>query len=596
MSATPSTGLRGRLLQRSADLSDIARELGLLELGTSIDDDTRRRLEESRLRVVALGEIKHGKSTLLNALIGDEAVPTGVTPTTGAVVRICGGTRKGYFVVAEDGAREPAERDAFTGYVRGGPPQGKQLEVVCPAQALPPEIELVDTPGTNDIKRVRDLLSRGELPRADVLIHVLDATQLLNRTELAFLRDALVAVGGLAGSGATLFLVINRIDLVDPSEHETLRAHLREQLAELGPEFGAERVELFLTDARTAVREPDADTAGVREVTRLRTRLREVADRRESLLPARARTGLLRNTALLAHHAAISARALTLEADELRREIVDVEGALADHEADVVALKEVLAQGAERIVAQSRDRLHEFRDQLQTSTLAHVEYANLRVLAQHLPGSIHDAFLTFLQDESDRLRTALDALTRRALHTHGERARRRVAQATMHLGFRGPEVYLDPPSVALEAGLFAVGIAGTAVMYFGNIVAGVVMTVAGPLTTVVLRERSLRQTRAQARMVLPMALQRTSDAIQEATHSVVHEHVDALQEQMLLASAALGEQLLALLRQARTQLGELDGEVDPAALTDRRSRAQRRLRELESRLDAIKSELEALEL
>lgn len=595
MTESTPAGLRGRLLQRSADLSEIARELGLTDLAATIDVDTRRRLEESRLRVVALGEIKHGKSTLLNALVGDDAVPVGVTPTTGSVVRIVGGTRKGHYLVDPAGKREPIERETFTGFVRSGPPEGHQLEAISPTQDLPKEIELVDTPGTNDIKRVRDLLSRGELPRADVLIHVLDATQLLNRTELAFLRDAMLAVGGLGDSGATLFLVINRIDLVDEEEHEKLRGHLREQLEELGPSF-ADGVDVFLTDARAATKSPDAVTNGVLEVRRLRERLREVADRRDSLLPARARTGLLRHTALLTHHAAISARALTLEADELRREIVDVEGALSDHEADTVAIKEALAQGSEKIVAESNQRLRAFRDQLQLSTMAHVEHANLRTLAQHLPGSIHDAFLTFLHDETERLRGSLDTLTRRVLHTHGDRARRRLAQATMHLGFRGPEVYLDPPSIVLEAGMFAVGLAGTAVMYFGNVVAGVLMTVAGPLTTVALRERSLRQTRAQARMVLPMAMQRTTDAIEEATQQVVSDHVGAVQEQILLASAALGEQLLSLLQQARTQLGTLEADGGEEAAKAKRTTAQKQLRELEARLGSISRELEAIEL
>ena len=50
---------------------------------------------------------------------------------------------------------------------------------------LPPALELVDTPGINDIANFRAAVSRGELPRADILILALDATQLLKVLKLA---------------------------------------------------------------------------------------------------------------------------------------------------------------------------------------------------------------------------------------------------------------------------------------------------------------------------------------------------------------------------------------------------------------------------
>ena len=73
------------------------------------------------------------------------------------------------------------------------------------------------------------------------------------------------------------------------------------------------------------------------------------------------------------------------------------------------------------------------------------------MLASHLPGALHDAFLTFAQQESEQLREALDELTRQAIHVHSEQVRRRLLQATLRLVFRGPTIYLDPPSLALEA-------------------------------------------------------------------------------------------------------------------------------------------------
>ncbi|MCA9663553.1 MAG: hypothetical protein KC486_34810, partial [Myxococcales bacterium] len=48
-------------------LAAIADELGLAAAGRAILLDTHRRIDEGLLRVLVIGEIKHGKSSLINA-------------------------------------------------------------------------------------------------------------------------------------------------------------------------------------------------------------------------------------------------------------------------------------------------------------------------------------------------------------------------------------------------------------------------------------------------------------------------------------------------------------------------------------------------
>jgi len=633
--ATPDaapTEARAVLLGHAQTLAGIATELGLPELARTIEADTRRRLDDHRVRAVVLGEIKQGKSTLINAILGDDVLPTGVTPTTGAVATVRVGEGPGRYLWRErskpvdtggegearaepssagtdaGGAddhggsprpaveaeafgvvREPLDAERFaalaTGRDKAEP--GATLELVVGKGALPPTLELIDTPGMNDMERVRGAISRGELPRADVLVLVLDATQLLNRTELAFLRDAVAAVGGLQGSGARLLLVINRIDLVDEPDRPLLVEYLRREVRGLAGEGGDAAIEVFQTDARGALRRPGEASSGIEEVRRLRRRLIEIAEGHADVLPARARASLARHATLLAHNAAIAARALTLEELALRREIRAIERDVVDHESDLVALREQLGQGQAKLVQESEARVDRFRDDLRASTLACIEAADLRTLSHYLPGSLHDAFLAFARDESERLRVDLDELTRQAIRTHGEQARRRLWQATMRLGFRGAPIYIDPPSVVLEAGLVVVGLVGTAVMYFGSLAAGLAMTVAGPLATVVLRERSLREARARARAELPGAFERASDALRESIRRVIEQHVAAVEEHLVLANVALGRQLVAVLERARERLGD-DAAPDAG---HRRAQAQQRLLELERTLHALRNQL-----
>jgi small GTP-binding protein len=581
------------LRAKASQLANIATELGLVELADTIKDDTRRRLAENRVRVAVLGEIKQGKSTLVNALVGDDLLPTGVTPTTGAIAVVRDGPAPGAYLVAgpEDG-RDVIDEARFRALATGKEraPEGKHIEVVVAGGALPEQIEIIDTPGMNDIERVRGAISRGELPRADVLLLVLDATQLLNRTEMAFLRDAVAAVGGLAGSGARLLLAINRIDLIAQDDRPKLVEHLHREVEAVTAD-GRDAVEIFQTDARGATRRPDDEAFGVAEVRRLRARLVQIASASGQMLPARARAGLVRHTALVAHNAAIASRAATLERAQLKKEIRAIEKDLVGHESDLVVLREQLNKGKTALAEASTARIEAFRVELLESALATIGTANQRTLSTLLPGSIHDACVAFAQEEAERVREALDALTTQALRTHGEQARRRLFHATLRLGFRGPPIYIDPPSLALEASLVAIGVAGTVVMYFGSLPAGLAMTIAGPLATVFLRERSLRDIRARARQSLPDALGDAAGAIREGTLRVVTRHLSALEEHLVLANVALGEQLRNVLAQAQGKLGE-----DDATESSRREHAIARYQEIERTLGDLRRELEALPL
>jgi small GTP-binding protein len=608
----PARATRELLLRRADRLGEIASRLGLPDLATAIGKDTRRRLDDATIRAAILGEIKQGKSTLLNALIGHDVLPTGVTPTTGAVVIVHAGREPGPWLDRGSAGREQLENARFTRLARGPLRGGAEatpvedqgtLEFVVEPGTLPPSLELVDTPGINDIAKFRAALSRGELPHADILVLVLDATQLLNRAEMAFLRDAVAAVGGLASSGARLLIAVNRIDLIAERERPKLVEHLHRELAALGApadagepasSSGAPTFELFLTDARTAARDPGADTPGVQGVRELKARLLELATARAEVLPLRARAGLVRHTTLLGHNAAIASRAMTLEIDSLRKEIKRVEKELADHETDMTALRSQMAAAREELLEQSQERLEAFRAELLESVDQALKTISLRSLSSHFAGAIHDAFLTFAHQESERLRAGLDEITRKAIITHSEQARRRLFHATMRLGFRGPTIYVDPPSVVLEAGLVVVGVAGTAVLYFGNIVAGLLMTIAGPLATLVLREKSLRSARTRARAELPKALDHASEALREQIRRVIDTHLTALDEHLQLANVALGDQLKGVLRAAEAELAKIEPAADrPEGEPGGRARIQRELYALEHELAEIRHELDA---
>lgn len=139
-------------------------------------------LDELFLLVVA-GEFNSGKSTFINALIGEPVLPEGVTPTTDRINILKYGP-------------EPDQqlREEFV------------LEIHYPAEMLR-EINIVDTPGTNAVIRRHEELTRDFIPRCDIVLFVTSADRPFTESERAFLEQ-------IREWGKKIVLVINKIDIL----------------------------------------------------------------------------------------------------------------------------------------------------------------------------------------------------------------------------------------------------------------------------------------------------------------------------------------------------------------------------------------------
>jgi hypothetical protein len=331
-------------------------------------------------------------------------------------------------------------------------------------------------------------------------------------------------------------------------------------------------------------------------VTRLREHLHHRAQNRDKALPRRAWSALKQQSQLISRGLDLRSRALELSRSNLERELNAVKSVSPHEIIDPEALQQRLDESAKKLTAASHKRIISFCEKTLVNARALVEVASVRALSTHLPGSLQDAIIGFANEESKTLRGELDELTRSVLRTHGAEAERRLFEATLSLGFRQPDFAFAPPPIALEAGLVFVGIAGTAIMYFGNVVTGMVMTFAGPMSTVLLREQNLRQARTRARDSLPEALASSRATLEKTVSKVIEDHADALREHVMLANTQLQEQVTAILARACEDLAEThtgpDSEGPSAEDHGRQSRERLQtmgetLRALDIRLDAL---------
>src|ERR687886_1443447 len=167
------------LLERYiAFLKDFGAPSEDVELGRRALSD----LEELFLLVI-VGEFNSGKSAFINALLGAGISEEGVTPTTSRITVL-------------RHSQEPVERERREGILERGYPN-----------AFLREIAIVDTPGTNAIIRHHEELSRGFVPRSDLVLFVTSAERPLTESERGYLEV-------IRDWGKKVVLVINKADLL----------------------------------------------------------------------------------------------------------------------------------------------------------------------------------------------------------------------------------------------------------------------------------------------------------------------------------------------------------------------------------------------
>lgn len=115
-----------------------------------------------------LGEFNSGKSTVINALLGERYLKEGVVPTTNEITFLR--------YTDLDIEQQRCERH----------PDGQYICYI-PAPILK-EMTIVDTPGTNVILQRQQRLTEEFVPRADLLLFVISADRPLTGSEIAFLR------------------------------------------------------------------------------------------------------------------------------------------------------------------------------------------------------------------------------------------------------------------------------------------------------------------------------------------------------------------------------------------------------------------------
>ena len=171
--------------------------------------------------LVVVGEYNSGKSTFINALLGDEVFAMGDLPTTRAI--------------------------SILRFGDAGPPEavGENMYLYHYPLDLLRDLHIVDTPGTNSIERMEEALTREFVPRADLVLFVTSLLQPLTASELDFLAH-------IREWGKKVVFVVNGVDRRNSDEQiDRVREYLTR---EIQTRLGAATPTLYFISALHSLR------------------------------------------------------------------------------------------------------------------------------------------------------------------------------------------------------------------------------------------------------------------------------------------------------------------------------------------------------
>ncbi len=211
-----------------------------------------KKVKRDSLKIQIVGNFKNGKSTFINAFLGESVLPAYALPCTAVINEVKYSTEKKallYFknplpkVLPAELAPKALEHigrykeksvppmeipyNSIEEYVvipMGKDPKDmllespyERVELFYPLEILKNGVEIIDSPGLNEHSQ-RTLVTMDYLSKADAIVFVLNATMLCSMEEMKFIENILQAQGF-----KDLFFVVNRFDMIPEKERERIK-------------------------------------------------------------------------------------------------------------------------------------------------------------------------------------------------------------------------------------------------------------------------------------------------------------------------------------------------------------------------------------
>lgn len=223
----------------------------IIEKLSEWDKEIRKRKEDP-FTIVICGDFKRGKSSFINALLGEDVVTTNVTTETVTLNKISYGLHSNEAVLS-GGKKliltdEELQRDNLENIIKQSNEPIMQINIYRPIEILK-DITIIDTPGMDDSLKNFDELVDHALRQADAVIYLFSVNYPLSQNEQLFLKTNIIPQKYtslyIVGNFADVFrnkddydrmteLTNDRVSSIIPGQNVYLLSALDERCRQLG--------------------------------------------------------------------------------------------------------------------------------------------------------------------------------------------------------------------------------------------------------------------------------------------------------------------------------------------------------------------------
>ena len=340
----------------------------------------QNRLVEGKFRLAVLGQFKRGKSTLLNALLGDNLLPTDILPVTAIPTFISAAenvaVRVDFEIETESTVKFVPSADQSIGdflvdYVteKGNPNNHRQVKLVeigHPSAMLKQGVVLVDTPGIGSTHKHNTEVAYRILPQCDAALFLVSPDPPITEIELDYLKEIRQRL-------PQTFFILNKIDFLDEEERIASLKFLSDQLTPLCdgvPQVLAVSARQGL-EARLSGDSAGWKNSGMQQVEQ--NLIDFFAREKQSIL----QESLQRRTSDQLHsinmQLQLSLSALLLPEEELKKRIEQFRRSIPDVEREKQAFKDVLSGDLKRVVERLTEEVEKVRAQAKQRIMGQLE-------------------------------------------------------------------------------------------------------------------------------------------------------------------------------------------------------------------------------
>ncbi|MDP9003105.1 MAG: dynamin family protein [Myxococcota bacterium] len=529
---------RDRVVKAMLGLGNIAEALGTHSLRDRVNRELVHKLEEDRFHLVVVGEFNHGKTTFVNALLGEPVLPVGVTPTTAAIHHIRWADRPEAFVVSRGRERRAIPFDEAKRFAVGGGATTDDvdyMDIGYPAPLLRERILLVDTPGVNDLSLQRADITYSYIPRADAVLFLLDAGQILKESERVFLNDKL-----LKASRDKIVFVITKWDLLSSDERREALAYAKNHLSTLvkDPVVFAVAAEAALAGNR--------DTSGLPELLAYLTRF--LAEQRGRILLDNALGEGLGVAQLLSKGIDARRRSILMKTEEIDRRIVAIERDLAGQAGTIEQRRMQIREDASAIKTGARKDLERFVDDVCRQLPNVIESAKAQDLRQYLPAFLEDAFKQWAEEETREIAIQLEQLAEKTVALVRDDAHGSAQRVSAVMGGDVQRLDVQVDTIKYDVGVVALMFGGVALMAV-NLMAGGLLAIAGPaIFAMFARGKIHEELRKRSNALAPEVIRETAKKVAPKLDELIEQFVQKLDGWVVSAGEELHREVVEVLR------------------------------------------------